>query len=90
MAIITKEVNGHKYLVEVISYRENGKVKTKWKSLGRVDENGDVIASKKNRRKAMTDAPKVLNKIKRKLLPICSKKIIHCLLSKKSVGFQKM
>ena len=47
MAIITKEVKGHKYLYEVTYHRENGKVKTKWKSLGRIDENGELIASKK-------------------------------------------
>ena len=57
MAIITKEINGKKYLYEVIAYRENGKVKHKWISLGRVNENKDLIISKKNRRKAFADAP---------------------------------
>lgn len=57
MAIITKEINGRKYLYEVIAYRDNGKVKHKWTSLGRINDNNDLIISKKNRRKAFADAP---------------------------------
>ena len=57
MAIITKEINGRKYLYEVISYRENGKIKHKWISLGRINNNNDLIISKKNRRKAFANAP---------------------------------
>ncbi|MBR2209499.1 MAG: hypothetical protein IJ859_11885 [Synergistaceae bacterium] len=57
MAIITKEINGRKYLYEVIAYRENGKVKHKWISLGRINNNNDLIVSKKNRRKAFANAP---------------------------------
>ena len=57
MAIITKEINGRKYLYEVIAYRENGKVKHKWISLGRISNNHELIISKKNRRKTFANAP---------------------------------
>ncbi len=49
MAIITKEVNGHKYLYEVTYKRENGKVKSFWKSLGRIEDDGSLtVKQKKN------------------------------------------
>ena len=55
MAIITKQVNGHKYLYEVISWRENGKVKQKWISLGRI--NDDAVIVKKNLKNALKKVP---------------------------------
>ncbi|MBR2209045.1 MAG: hypothetical protein IJ859_09600 [Synergistaceae bacterium] len=45
--IVTKNINGRKYLYEITSYRDNGKVKKKSKCLGRLDENGELTASKK-------------------------------------------
>ena len=59
MAIITKNIKGRKYLYEVIAYRENKKVRHKWITLGRINDDNDLIISKKNRRrrKAMADAP---------------------------------
>ena len=50
MAIITKQVNGHKYLYEVISWRENGKVKQKWISLGRINDDAVIVKKKSEKR----------------------------------------
>ena len=50
MAIITKQVNGHKYLYEVISWRENGKVKQKWISLGRINDDAVIVKKKSEER----------------------------------------
>lgn len=49
MAIIKKKIGNATYLYEKKSYRdkETGKVKTKWTCLGKLDENGDLIPSKK-------------------------------------------
>ena len=60
MAIVTKIIKGHKYLYEVKSYRdENGKVKKKWTSLGRIDDDNPnaIHVSKKNKKKALKKAP---------------------------------
>ena len=46
--IIRKKINNAIYVIERTSYRENGKVKTKDKMLGKLDENGNFIPSKKN------------------------------------------
>ena len=58
MAIITKNVKGKKYLVEItyIEYK-NGKRKYKSKSLGRINENGELIPSRKNWELAIKKAP---------------------------------
>ena len=46
--IIKRKINNSTYLIEVTTvYLGNGKHKTIQKSLGRVDENGELIASKK-------------------------------------------
>lgn len=63
MAIITKIVNGKKYLYEVKAYRKNGKVKHEWKSLGHYDENGNFIPSKKMRGKKPEDFPAEIQKV---------------------------
>ena len=58
MAIITKNVNGRKYLIEVIyTGYKNGKRKYKSKSLGRIDEKGELIPSRKNWSLAVRRAP---------------------------------
>lgn len=56
MAIITKEVHGHKYLYEVFPWRENGKVRTKWFILGRLNDEGELIV-KKNLRNVLKKVP---------------------------------
>ena len=48
MAIINKKVGNTTYVCEVKAYRENGKVKHKWKTLGKLDADGNVIPSKKS------------------------------------------
>ena len=58
MAIITRIVNGKKYLYEETYIGiKDGKQKYKSKCLGHLDEDGNLIPSKKNRRKAMKNAP---------------------------------
>ena len=47
MAVINKKVGNTTYVCEVKAYRENGKVKHKWKTLGKLDADGNVIPSKK-------------------------------------------
>ena len=58
MAIITKNVKGKKYLIEVtyVGFK-NGKRKYKSKSLGRINENGELIPSRKNWNIAVEKAP---------------------------------
>ena len=58
MTITTKNVAGKKYLVEItyIGYK-NGKRKYKSKSLGRINENGELIPSRKNWKFAVKRAP---------------------------------
>ncbi len=47
MAIIKQNKNGTTYVYEVSYYNDNGKEKRKWKSLGKLDADGNVIPSKK-------------------------------------------
>ena len=46
--IINKKVGNAIYVYKQICYRENGRVKTKQKILGKLDANGNVIPSKKS------------------------------------------
>ena len=47
MAIINKKVGNSTYVYEMTAFRANGKVKYKWKIKGKLDENGQLIPSKK-------------------------------------------
>ena len=49
MAIIRKKIKNSIYVYDVKSYREDGKVKTKWNILGKLDGNGTLISSRKFR-----------------------------------------
>ena len=51
MAIITKLIHGKKYQYQVSSYRDSatGKIKTKWKILGRLTDEGELVPSKRKR-----------------------------------------
>ena len=58
MAIIKRKRGNVIYLYEVTYVGiKDGKQQYKEKCLGHLDENGDLIPSKKNRKKAMSDAP---------------------------------
>ena len=45
--IIRKKVKNTTYLYEVTYYNERGKEKRKWSIKGKLDENGELIPSKK-------------------------------------------
>ena len=45
--LIRKKVKNTTYLYEVTYYNENGKEKRKWSIKGKLDENGELIPSKK-------------------------------------------
>ncbi len=47
MAIVNKKVGNTIYVCQVTYYSENGKQKYKWKTLGKLDADGNVIPSKK-------------------------------------------
>ena len=64
MAIITKIVNGKKYLIEATYIGvEKGKQKYKYKSLGHLDEAGNFIPSKKMRGKKIEDFPAEIQQV---------------------------
>ncbi|MBQ6919801.1 MAG: hypothetical protein IJQ74_05675, partial [Synergistaceae bacterium] len=47
MAIVNKKVGNTIYVCQVTYYSENGKQKYKWKTLGKLEADGNVIPSKK-------------------------------------------
>ena len=61
MSFIKKRIiNGTTYVYEITSYRnENGKVKTKDKILGKLDESGNLIPSKRRLASLASSEPKV-------------------------------
>ena len=52
--IINKKVGKATYVYEQICYRENGRVRTKQKIIGKLDANGNIIPSKKRASAAAT------------------------------------
>ena len=54
MAIIKQNKNGTTYVYEVSYYNDNGREKRKWKSLGKLDADGNIIPSKKRASAAAT------------------------------------
>ena len=73
--IIKRKINNAIYLIEVTSYRdENGKSRNKQRSLGRLDDDGVLISSKRRlpaqikevkkitKKFIMTDAPNYFKK----------------------------
>ena len=49
MSIVRKNINNATYIYEVKSFRDKNtkKIKTKWTYLGKLDEDGSIITSKR-------------------------------------------
>ena len=63
VAIITKIIDGKKYLYEVKAFRKKGRIKHKWKIIGHYDSNGNFIASKRWHCRKIQEFPAEVQKV---------------------------